>query len=159
MQSYTFQFWSREWLSQELFIKTILADFHKSLVLGFDGESEFQTFADGCPNKVSLSEFPQCPIWYDLRHYLLNEEFLRPVITLPESSLIDLETHFRRYHTAKPFYPLVPYTLVCPRSEKKALTHLRRCPLSNRRLMILEFRPKSAITLVRSVWGALMGLF
>ena len=72
MQSYTFQFWSREWLSQELFIKTLLAEFSKSLVLGYNGESDFQTFVDGCPNKVSLGKFPQRPIWYDLRYYLSN---------------------------------------------------------------------------------------
>ena len=90
-ESYTLQFWSRGWLSQELFVKTLLADFPKSLVLGFDGESEFQTFVDGCPNKVSLSGFHQCPIWYDIRYYLLNEAFLRPAITLPESSLLDVK--------------------------------------------------------------------
>jgi len=94
MGSFTFQFWSREWLSQELFIKTLLADFFKSSALGFEGESEFQAFADGYPNDVSIFEFPQCPIWHDLRNYLINEEVFWPVITLPAGSRSDHTNNF-----------------------------------------------------------------
>ena len=67
--------------------KTLLADFSKSAVLGFDEESEFQAFVDGYPNKVLLSDFPQFPIWHDLRYYLENGQFCWPATTLPVGNL------------------------------------------------------------------------
>ena len=73
-------------MSRELFIKTLLSDFFKSPALRFDQKSEPQAFVDEYPNMVLLSDFHQRLIWYDLRYYLPNEEFLGPVTTLPESS-------------------------------------------------------------------------
>ena len=88
MGAFTFQFWPRGWISRELFIETPLADISKSSILGFEVESEFQSFVCECPNKVLLSEFPHCPIWHDLRHYLENDEFCWAEISFPLGCLI-----------------------------------------------------------------------
>ena len=55
--------------------KNFVIRFSKSSTLAFEVEAELQSFAGEYPNKVFSDEFPQCPIWYDLRNYLENEEF------------------------------------------------------------------------------------
>ena len=37
-----------------MFVKTLLSDFSTSMTLGFDVETDFQTFTGEYPNKVSL---------------------------------------------------------------------------------------------------------
>ena len=126
--SFTFQFWSREWLSQELFIKTLLADFSKSSVLGFDQESEFQPFVDGCPNKVLLSDFPQCPIWHDLMYYLGSEEFCWPATILPVGNINGYRSLVSDVSCNETFLPLSALYTCTPSFRRSGIDSFAQVP-------------------------------
>ena len=66
-ETFTFQYWYREWESLELTAQTILADFPNSLAIGWEDEADLQTFADQRPNKVFLGEFPRAPYMVSFR--------------------------------------------------------------------------------------------
>ena len=78
----------------------------------FEGKSEFQAFFDGYPNNVALFEFPQCPIWHDLRYYLVIEDVFWPVITLPAGRLRDHKNNFSDVSYKEIFLPL-RFTYTC----------------------------------------------
>ena len=121
MGTCTFQFWPREWTARELFVKTLLADFFNSLILGFEVEADFQTSIDEYTNEVSLSEFHQCAIWYDLGKYLEVDGFFWSVTELPVVGICGYSYIVLRWLIMRLFRPLAPHMHVCPRFDAHAL--------------------------------------
>ena len=126
--TFTFQFLPGEWLSRELFVKTLLADFFKSSALGFEVEAEFQSFAGACPNKVFLIEFPQCPIWYNLMYYLENGEFYWPDIALPFGCLSDRENIVSEVSYNGTFLPLIATYACMPSFRRSGIDSFPHAP-------------------------------
>ena len=60
-ETFTFQFWPREWISRELFIKTLLANFFNALILWFEAEAEFRPSVDEYQNEILLVGISSVP--------------------------------------------------------------------------------------------------
>ena len=104
----TFQLWWHYWQGQDLFAKTLLADFFNPLILGRETEGDFQLFADDRPTALTFDEIPKNPIRAELSYYLFITEFPNPVIGIPppQGIFIDLPMS-RMRHITKFFFPLV----------------------------------------------------